>query len=90
MPETVELTDVVLRIIGAFYAFGGFLATRAGLMSQFLDQAIAAIAMKKPSPTERAQSAWLLATAAPRARPDLMVYVLEANTGVVEVHPDDN
>ncbi len=31
MGETVELTDVVLRIIGAFYAFGGFVATRAGL-----------------------------------------------------------
>jgi hypothetical protein len=47
--ETVELTDVALRIIGAFYAFGAFAATRAGLMSQFIDQAIAAIALKKPT-----------------------------------------
>jgi hypothetical protein len=62
--ETNELTDVVLRIIGAFYAFGGFVATRAGLMSQFIDQAIAAIALKKPTRTETAQNAWLIATAA--------------------------
>ena len=64
MGETIELTDIVLRVIGAFYAFGGYVATRAGLMSRFLDQAIAAISMKKPTPTERAQNAWLLATAA--------------------------
>ncbi len=64
MGETVELTDVVLRIIGAFYAFGGFVATRAGLMSQIIDQAIAAIALKKPTRTETAQNAWLIATAA--------------------------
>ena len=51
--ETIELTDIVLRVIGAFYAFGGYVATRAGLMSRFLDQAIAAIAMKKPTASER-------------------------------------
>jgi hypothetical protein len=62
--ETVELTDVVLRIIAAFYAFGGFVATRAGLMSQIIDQAIAAIALKKPTRIETAQNAWLIATAA--------------------------
>jgi hypothetical protein len=62
--DTIELTDVVLRIIGAFYAFGGFVATRAGLMSQLIDQAIAAIALKKPSRTETAQNVWLIATAA--------------------------
>ena len=64
MGETIELTDMVLRVIGAFYAFGGFVATRAGLMSQFLDQAIAAIALKKPPRSETAQNAWLIATAA--------------------------
>ena len=62
--ESVELTDVVLRIIGAFYAFGGFVATRAGLMSQIIDQAIAAIALKKPTRTETAQNAWLITMAA--------------------------
>ena len=64
MGETVELTDVVLRIIGAFYAFGGFVATRAGLMSQLIDQAIAALTLKKPTRAETAQNAWLIATAA--------------------------
>ncbi|MDP1640378.1 MAG: hypothetical protein Q8L61_05620, partial [Hyphomicrobium sp.] len=64
MGETIELTDIFLRVIGAFYAFGGFVATRAGLMSRFLDQAIAAIAMQKPPAVERAQNAWLLANAA--------------------------
>ena len=64
MGETIELTDIVLRVIGAFYAFGGFVATRAGLMSRFLDQAIAAIAVQKPPAAERAQNAWLLTTSA--------------------------
>ena len=64
MEETIELTDIFLRVIGAFYAFGGYVATRAGLMSRLLDQAIAAISMKKPPVSERAQNAWLLATAA--------------------------
>ena len=137
MGETIELTDVVLHIVGAFYAFGGFVATRAGLMSQLIDQAIAAIALKKPSRTETAQNAWLIATAAlvliggvlllaglqlaawvfvasslgqaayiyylaprffdgenagrlKRERPDLLVYVLEGDIGVVEVHADES
>ena len=64
MGETIELTDVVLRVIGAFYAFGGLVATRAGLMSQIIDKAIAAIALKKPTPTGTAQNAWMITTAA--------------------------
>jgi hypothetical protein len=62
--ESIELTDIVLRVIGAFYAFAGYVATRSAMMSRFLDQAIAAIAMKKPTRAETAQNAWLLATAA--------------------------
>ena len=62
--ETIELTDIVLRVIGAFYAFGGYIATRAGLTSRVIDQAIAAIALKKTPASERAQNAWMLATAA--------------------------
>ena len=62
--ESIELTDIVLRVVGAFYAFAGYVATRAAMMSRFLDQAIAAIAMKKPARTETAQNAWLLVTAA--------------------------
>ncbi|KAB2937666.1 MAG: hypothetical protein K8F92_14845 [Hyphomicrobium sp.] len=64
MPESIELTDILLRVIGAFYAFAGFVATRAGLTSHFLDRAIAAIAAKRPTPIENAQNAWLVAASA--------------------------
>jgi hypothetical protein len=64
VPESIELTDVFLRVIGAFYAFAGFVATRAGMMSWFLDRALAAMTAKKPTRTEVAQAAWLLSAAA--------------------------
>ena len=64
MPETVELTDIVLRVIGAFYAFAGYVATRSAMMSLFLDRAIAAISLQKPKPMETAQNTWLLAASA--------------------------
>lgn len=64
MGETIELTDIALRVIGAFYAFAGFVATRVGMMSFFLDKALAALTLKKPSRIERAQSAWHLSSAA--------------------------
>jgi len=64
MAESVELTDIFLRIIGAFYAFAGFVATRAGLTSHFFDRAIAAISMKAPSRVETAQTVWLIAASA--------------------------
>jgi multisubunit Na+/H+ antiporter MnhC subunit len=62
--ETVELTDIVLRVVGAFYAFAGFVATRAAMMSRLLDQALAAISLQKTKPAETAQSVWLLVTSA--------------------------
>ncbi len=64
MPESIELTDIFLRVIGAFYAFAGFVATRAGMTSHFLDRAIAAISLKKPSQVETARTTWLLSAAA--------------------------
>jgi hypothetical protein len=64
VPETIELTDIFLRIIGAFYALAGFVAARAAMTSHFLDRAIAAISAKKPSRIEVAQSAWLITAAA--------------------------
>lgn len=64
MPETIELTDIFLRVIGAFYAFAGFIATRTGMMSYFLDRALAAITAKKPSRREIVQTAWLLSASA--------------------------
>jgi hypothetical protein len=63
VPETIELTDIFLRIIGAFYAFAGFVASRVAITSHFLDRAIVAIAAKRPSRTET-RSAWMIAAAA--------------------------
>jgi hypothetical protein len=57
------VTEVVLCIVGAFYAFAGYVATRAALTSHFMDRAIAAIACKKPSAEDIAQTYWLLAAA---------------------------
>jgi hypothetical protein len=61
---TVELTDIVLRVIGAFYAFAGVVATRAAMMSRLLDQALAAISLEKTKPAETARNVWLFAGAA--------------------------
>lgn len=58
-----EVADIALRLIGAFYAFAGYVATRAGVTSYFLDCAIAAIAARKPPAVEIAQTARLLSAA---------------------------
>ena len=50
-----------LGLIGAFYTFAGWLATRVGLTSLLMDYAIAAISAKKPNAAEVAQSTWLIA-----------------------------
>ncbi len=54
---------VTLCAIGAFYAFAGYVATRAALTSHFLDRAIAAIAAERPDARETAQTYWLLGAA---------------------------
>jgi hypothetical protein len=59
----VDFTDIGLRVIGAFYAFAGYVATRAGLTSYFIDRAIAAIAAQKPSRLETWQAVWMLGAA---------------------------
>jgi hypothetical protein len=59
----VDGIKVALCALGAFYAFAGYVATRAALTSHLVDHAIAAIAAKKPSRIETAQSYWLLAAA---------------------------
>ena len=56
-------TDIGLRLVGAFYVFAGYAATRATLMSLFLDRAIAAIGATKPKRAELARSYWLLGAA---------------------------
>ncbi len=50
----------ILMIIGAFYAFAGFVAVRAVLSARLIDIAIAAIAMQRPSRREALQQIWLL------------------------------
>jgi hypothetical protein len=60
---SIDGMKIALCAIGAFYAFAGYVATRAALTSHFMDVAIAAIAAKKPSRTETAQSYWLLSAA---------------------------
>ncbi|SFV38726.1 hypothetical protein [Hyphomicrobium facile] len=57
------MTEIALGIVGAFYAFAGWLATRAALTSLFMDLAIAGISGQKPKAAETAQSYWLLAAA---------------------------
>jgi hypothetical protein len=59
----MDVAEICLRLVGAFYTFAGYVATRAALTSYFLDRAIAAIAVKGPSPAETARFAWLLCAA---------------------------
>lgn len=59
----MTVTEVALSLIGAFYAFAGWVATRAGLASLFMDRAIASISGQKPNASEMAQSYWLIAAA---------------------------
>jgi hypothetical protein len=63
MPDPLDPIAIVLRLVGAFYAFAGVVAARAGLMSALMDTALAGITLKKVSFRERALSWWLLASA---------------------------
>jgi hypothetical protein len=59
----MDATDISLRLVGAFYAFAGYVAARVALSSHFLDRALAAITLEEPKPVERAQALWLLCSA---------------------------
>jgi len=59
----MTVTEFALIMIGAFYAFAGWVATRAALASLFMDRAIASISGQKPNASEMAQSYWLIAAA---------------------------
>lgn len=61
---SVDGIQIALCVIGAFYAFAGYAATRAALTSHFLDRAIAAIEATRPSRAEEARTLWLLVAAA--------------------------
>ncbi|MCC6889503.1 MAG: hypothetical protein IT536_13295 [Hyphomicrobiales bacterium] len=56
-------TDVILRLIGAFYVWAGYMASRAGLTAHVLDRALAALSAAQPGSVERAQTLWLLGSA---------------------------
>lgn len=58
----MDATKLILSAIGAFYAFAGYVATRAALTSHFIDRAIAAIGGTKAGRTDMLRSYWLLAS----------------------------
>jgi hypothetical protein len=57
---TFDISQFMLRLLGAFYAFAGYIAGRAALTSRFMDLAIAAIGATRPDPIETRRSLWLL------------------------------
>jgi hypothetical protein len=59
----MDPVEVILRLVGAFYAFAGVVATRAALTSHFVDRAIAAIGGTRAPRAETLQFYWLLGSA---------------------------
>lgn len=57
----MDAIDVLLRLVGAFYVFGAFVAARASVMSLLVDRAIAAITLDKPAREDVLKAYWLLA-----------------------------
>ncbi len=51
---------IALRVIGAFYVVAGYFTARAALTSNLIDEAIAAISMKKTERVEKHRTIWLL------------------------------
>ncbi len=51
---------IALRVIGAFYVIAGYFTARAALTSSLIDEAIAAISMKKTDRVEKHRTLWLL------------------------------
>lgn len=58
----MDAVDILLRLLGAFYVFAGYIAARATLTGLLIDRAIAALSAGVPSRAEM-QRAWsMLAT----------------------------
>ena len=55
-----DLTEVALRLVGAFYAFAGVVTMRAGIASRFIDVATAAIGGEAAKPAETGRAFWML------------------------------
>jgi hypothetical protein len=62
MPDILDPVALLLRFVGAFYAFAGIVAGRAALTSGVLDAALAGISGKSPSLRERTLTWWLTAS----------------------------
>lgn len=60
MDFSFDIAQFALRLLGAFYGFAGYVASRAALTSRLMDHAIAAIGGTKPDPRETQRSVWLL------------------------------
>ncbi len=61
---SLQILDLLLRAVGAFYAVGALLAGRAALMEALLDHAIAAISLSPITAATRRQTWGRLAVAA--------------------------
>lgn len=59
----MDFTDILLRLVGAFYVFAGVVASRVAVTSHFLDRAISAIGGKPTPRAETLQFYWLLGSA---------------------------
>lgn len=59
----MDLAEISLRAVGAFYTFAGLVATRVAITAHFFDKAIAAISMKRTPAVERHRFLWLLGSA---------------------------
>jgi hypothetical protein len=58
----MQADDIALRLLGAFYLFGGVMAARAARTSHLLDVALASITMKKLPRAEVLRTLWLAAS----------------------------
>ena len=60
--ESAGLAEIPLRLVGAFYVFAGYFATRVTLMTAFTDNAAASISGVPPARMATLKAAWLLLT----------------------------
>lgn len=59
----MRATEIVLIVIGAFYTFAGYFASRAILTSLVVDRAIATLGATTQPRAQIAKTAWLLSVA---------------------------
>ncbi len=60
--ESAGLAEIPLRLVGAFYVFAGYFATRVTLMTSFAENATATLSGKPPERMATLKAAWLLLT----------------------------